>query len=176
MEELLAAAIVIFANSTDDICPDPIPGDDREPAFCQAVEDIRLITPYHSVQIDAGLYVGVSAGGIGITIQDSPALEQVQMRIGLGEPWEQITSYLRRCDDFHMGRIEGLVCGALAIDGNEEYFEKSYYIKNELNTASGGTYSTQVELNIKVDDSPLILQFERLIEMLELSDSQQFQG
>lgn len=173
--EGIAAALILFASRIGDICTNPIEGEPGAPPLCRAESDFRLATPYYSIDIEAGLYVSVSGGGMAIVIQDSPWEEQrqLQMRVHsiLGGPWDSDHYSQSRCVDFPFKGVRGVRC-EYSPDGDVQ----REYVFDRGTPSSLGPLKTSVEFSIGSGGAPLLPQFERMMESLEIMETEQRRG
>lgn len=168
----LAAAVIAFALSSSDICTDPVAGDYGESPTCRAERDFRLATPFFSIDLEAGLFVGTSSGGRTIFVQDAPFDERFTMEIQLIlGPWDA-GQHRPECTKFSLNGAEGIRCDY----SPEGDILREYILNRGMKSSSDEDISASVDFLLGEGGEAYLPQFERILETLEIMPSEQMSG
>lgn len=168
----LAAVFVVFALSSADICSNPVADEYGEPLFCLVSRDMRLATPFFTIDLDEGLYVGVGSKGQRVFIQDAQWGEHFTMEIHavLGAP--EGTEQRTECVDFSLNGAEGLRCDC----SPEGDILREYILNRGMKSSNDGDISVSIDFLLGVGGEAFLQQFERILGTLELMQSEQVSG
>ena len=110
--EAIFVALSLFALASSDICAKPMEGGVGEPTFCQVEPELRIETPYFSIDTDPAFLVGVDSGGQRIRMQGSIRQEQAALEIEVANSTALATEQRRwrDCSDYELNGAEGLLC------------------------------------------------------------------
>jgi len=110
--ETLLVALSLFALQSADICAEPVEGGVGEPMFCQVEPELRVETPYFSIDTDPEFLVGLDSGGQRIRMQGSIRQEQAVLEIKVTSLAEFAERRLRwrECSDYQLNGAEGTLC------------------------------------------------------------------
>ena len=112
MLTVLFAAISVFARTSGEICESPIEGGVGEPSFCRVEPEVRIETPYFSIDTHPMYLVGVDSDGARLFMQESIRQEQATLRIRVvnPSPIETEPNRWRGCSEFELNGATGLQC------------------------------------------------------------------
>jgi hypothetical protein len=124
---ILFGAISVFAQASGDICESPFEGGVGDPLFCRVEPDVRLETPYFSIDTHPRYLVGVDSDGERLFMQETPLKEQASLRVLVVEPTsiEAQPNRWRSCSEFELNGAIGLICDRSA---NEEV-RREYFLQ-----------------------------------------------
>ena len=127
MLTFLLGAITVFARTSGDICESPFEGGNGDPLFCQVEPEVRLETPYFSIDTHPSYLVGVDSDGERLYMQETVRQEQAGLRIRVVESSsiEAEPNRWRACSEFELNGAVGLQCDRSA---NEEVL-REYFLQ-----------------------------------------------
>lgn len=134
-----------------------------DPAFCRIEPDLRIETPYFSIDPDPALLVGVDSEGRRLRMQGSVRQEQSQLeiRVTSSSELEAEQNRWRGCQDYQLNGAEGLLCDR---SGNSQVW-REYLLRR-------GDVAVVVEISASQLGISSLSGLEQALESLEVHETE----